>query len=242
MVSCQTFDWAKENAGMILSSFFWGYIVSQVPAGILAQKFGGKIVLFCATITYSMLTIMTPFVVVVGWEYVVAFRVISGLCQGCIYPSTHTLLAKWVHPAERTTLNTFAYCGTQVGTVVTLAISGAIGASSVGWPGIFYITGGFGLVWSVIWLLFGSSSPASHRRITYQERDYIESATGTSLNRPTRTPWKQILTSKPFIALFIVSCTQNWGFWTLMTGIPTYMNDVLNFDLTSVHLNVFFRF
>lgn len=230
----QTFDWAQTKAGTILSSFFWGYIIFQVPAGILAQRFGAKIVLFSSTVIYSMLTIMTPYVAVAGWEYIVTFRVISGLCQGCVYPSCHTLLAKWIHPSERTTLNTFAYCGTQIGTVVTLAISGAIATSSAGWPGIFYVTGGFGLIWSVLWFLFGSSSPSNHNRISYEERDYIEEATATSLNRPTRTPWKHILTSKPFIALFIVSCTQNWGFWTLMSGIPLYMNNVLDFDLTSV--------
>lgn len=26
-------------------------------------------------------------------------------------------------------------------------------------------------------------------------------------------------------------CAQNWGFWILMTEMPTYMNDVLGFDI-----------
>lgn len=35
-------------------------------------------------------------------------------------------------------------------------------------------------------------------------------------------------------ALIIVHCGQNWGFWTLMTEMPSYMNAVLKFDMAKV--------
>lgn len=46
-----------------------------------------------------------------------------------------------------------------------------------------------------------------------------------------RTPWKQIFTSTPMWALIIAHCGQSWGYWTLLTEMPTYLNSVLGFDI-----------
>ncbi|KAL4721662.1 hypothetical protein ACJJTC_000566 [Scirpophaga incertulas] len=44
----QIFDWDKKTQSLILSSFFWGYLVMQIPAGIVAKRFGGKPILLFA--------------------------------------------------------------------------------------------------------------------------------------------------------------------------------------------------
>jgi MFS family permease len=36
------FAWDKSTQGLILGSFYWGYIITQIPGGWLAAKFGGK--------------------------------------------------------------------------------------------------------------------------------------------------------------------------------------------------------
>ncbi len=36
------FTWDSRTQGVILGSFFYGYIVTQIPGGWLATKFGGK--------------------------------------------------------------------------------------------------------------------------------------------------------------------------------------------------------
>lgn len=55
-----------------------------------------------------------------------------------------------------------------------------------------------------------------------------------------RTPWKEILTSLPMWALIIVHCGQNWGFWLLLTEIPTYMSEVLGYDIKDVSITIKF--
>jgi MFS transporter, ACS family, solute carrier family 17 (sodium-dependent inorganic phosphate cotransporter), other len=40
----QYFDWDTKTQGVILSSFFYGYICTQFIGGILAAKIGGHIV------------------------------------------------------------------------------------------------------------------------------------------------------------------------------------------------------
>ncbi|CAB3259124.1 unnamed protein product, partial [Arctia plantaginis] len=46
-----------------------------------------------------------------------------------------------------------------------------------------------------------------------------------------KTPWKSIWTSMPFYALMVAHCGQNWGFWTLMTEMPSYMKQILEVDI-----------
>ena len=51
--------------------------------------------------------------------------------------------------------------------------------------------------------------------------------------RPKRypIPYKAIFTSVPFYAILIAHCCQNWGFYTLLTELPTYMNKILHFNI-----------
>jgi ACS family sodium-dependent inorganic phosphate cotransporter-like MFS transporter 5 len=90
------YEWTEQQKSMILSSFFWGYVVTQIPGGQLAKNVGGKVMLLVAIALCSLLNLLTPLFASFGFEAVVALRVVQGLCQGCIFPSTHTLLAKWV--------------------------------------------------------------------------------------------------------------------------------------------------
>jgi ACS family sodium-dependent inorganic phosphate cotransporter len=37
------------------------------------------------------------------------------------------------------------------------------------------------------------------------------------------TPWRSMLTSGPVWAIIIAHFTENWGFYTLLTGLPSFM-------------------
>lgn len=66
---------------MILSSFYWGYVLTHIPGGILAEKFGGKYTLALGILSTSIFTMLIPLVVVAtdgNWVWVTVFRVIVG--------------------------------------------------------------------------------------------------------------------------------------------------------------------
>lgn len=58
--SFQHFDWQHSVQAVILSSFFWGYIVLQVPAGELATRFGGKVLFTISVSVNSLLSMIIP--------------------------------------------------------------------------------------------------------------------------------------------------------------------------------------
>lgn len=171
----QTFDWNESSKSLVLSSFFWGYILLQIPAGMLAQKFCAKYIMLAGIELCSLATLLIPvFASIGGVPLLCALRMFQGLTQGFVYPSTHSVLSRWAPIPERGFLNTCSYAGTQFGTVVMLAVSGSLASSSGGWPNIFYVSGGVGCIWCILWFLFASNLPSQHKFISPAEVAYID--------------------------------------------------------------------
>ena len=49
-------------------------------------------------------------------------------------------------------------------------------------------------------------------------------------------PWKRIISSKVCIAHFVAHFCSNWGNYLFLTQLPSFMKDVLKFDIKSVSL------
>lgn len=229
----QVFEWDESQQGLILSSFFWGYVISQVPASQVAVKFGPKALLLVAGVSCAILTLITPWVAAYSWKLLLVCRLVQGLFQGFYFPCTHTILSKWAHPSERGRLAAVTYSGANIGTVLMLALSGIIASSFMGWPGIFYCSGIACLIWTAVFFVYGANSPGTCNRIADDERLFIESMPGSTAGKLS-VPWKDIMTSKAFIALIIVHSTQNWGYWTMLTEIPSYLKQVFGFNIKTV--------
>lgn len=110
-----TYEWSEAVQGVILSSFYWGYIITHIPGGMLVERLGGKVTLLAGIASTSLLTLLTPASIEYGGSTLLIInRVIMGLCQGFIYASVFGLLAAWIPLRERTTLGVFVLSGIQV--------------------------------------------------------------------------------------------------------------------------------
>ena len=47
-------------------------------------------------------------------------------------------------------------------------------------------------------------------------------------------PWQSILTSLPVWAIVVAHFAENWGFYTLLTEMPTFLSDVMDYELSQV--------
>ncbi|CAG0892873.1 unnamed protein product [Darwinula stevensoni] len=233
--SAEVYNWDEEMQGMILSAFFWGYIVTQIPGGLLAQRFGSKHLYGFGCLITAIFTLLTPLAAHLGARYLVAVRVIEGLGEGVTFPAMHALLAKWVPPLERTKIAAFVYSGATLGTVVALPLSGVLAHSPAlgGWPSIFYFFGVTGIIWWVFWCFLAYDSPDDHPWISPAEKQTIANALRQQVKPGHRfkVPYKAILKSAPFYAILVAHVGQNWGYYTLLTQMPKYMKDVLGYNL-----------
>ncbi|EDW56844.1 putative inorganic phosphate cotransporter [Drosophila sechellia] len=231
------YDWTEAEKSYILSSFFWGYILTQLLGGYLCKRFGVKSVMFWGVFGSGVCSALTPLFVGFGeWQAYCGIRVLMGLAQGVVFPCIHQHLAKWSPPEERNRLGALSQTGIECGNVSAMFLSGMIAKSSLGWPGISYVSAVVAFFWCALWLVFAANHPTESRFIGENELLYIES----SLKHHATIipiPWKAIWTSAPFLALLIVRCCENWGLSTLQAEIPSYMNGVLDMDMKG---NAFF--
>ncbi|XP_063536214.1 putative inorganic phosphate cotransporter [Cydia strobilella] len=227
-----TFDWNMQMQSMILSSFFWGYMILQVPGGLLADKVGGSLLIGISIGANSIISLILPTAAVYGgWYAVCACRVLQGLTQGFVFPSTHNLIGKWVPLDEKSRMGAFIYAGAQLGTAVMLMSAGFL-ANYWGWVSIFYFVGTCGVIWTLVYIFIGAGEPQNSKLISEEEKLYIQTSLGqVGGKKALPMPWTSLLTSMPFISVIIVHCCQNWGFYTLMTEMPSYMSQVLGVNV-----------
>uniref|UniRef100_A0A2A4IVF3 Major facilitator superfamily (MFS) profile domain-containing protein n=1 Tax=Heliothis virescens TaxID=7102 RepID=A0A2A4IVF3_HELVI len=134
------FDWSSQTKGLVLSSFFYGYLITQLPGGWLAAKIGGNRVFAIGIGATSLLTLFTPPLAHTSTALLIAVRVVEGLFEGVTYPCIHAVWSRWAPSSERARLATFAFSGSYAGTVVSMPICSLL-AHYTGWPGIFYVFG-----------------------------------------------------------------------------------------------------
>ncbi|OQV14442.1 Sialin [Hypsibius exemplaris] len=225
------FDWDASQQGLILGSFFYGYVCTQIFGGWAAQKYGAKYPFGWAILVSGALSLLIP--VAANWRYqaLITVRVLQGLFQGVIFPSMHTMMGQWAPPSERSRMVSIVYTGSEFGSITALGLSGVL-AEHLGWESAFYFFGATSILWYVLWQFFAFDSPNNHPRITEAERLYIVNSIGTTDAADTSPfPWRRAVTSLPFWALCVAYFGHNWGFYTLLTNIPTYLSKILHFSL-----------
>ena len=52
-------DLPEQQKGRVLAAFFWGYLLTQIPAGDIARRHGGKIVLLCGISVWTLFDLST---------------------------------------------------------------------------------------------------------------------------------------------------------------------------------------
>jgi len=231
------FEWDQKTQSALLGAFFYGYLIMQIPGGMMAARFGGKWLFGLGTLCTSVFSLLMPTAARIkdtGWKWMLAFRIIQGFGEGVTTPAMSSLLGQWAPPAERSIMATVTYGGTQMGTILGLPLAGLLCKATQygGWTLVFYIYGNLGLIWFACWTAFCFNDPDSHPRISAGEKDYINSSLGKG-SRPKipPTPWKYVLTSVPVWALIFTHACFNWTFYTLLTETPSYLADILHFDI-----------
>ncbi|XP_039292076.1 putative inorganic phosphate cotransporter isoform X3 [Nilaparvata lugens] len=243
------FPWSLKTKSKVLSAFFWGYFILQIPGGILARKFGPKPVLTTAVFVGSCASLLIPKCAeLFDWPVVFALQFIQGLSQGLVHPSVYTHISQWSPVNERSRAVGFVFCGQQFGSVVCLLLSGHLASSVLGWPSVYYKSGIIGLLWTIAWVLWGVTSPASHKSISLEERSFIGTNSGVDdKNKKVKgIPWKAILTSRPVLVMTLANVCNNWVFWSLVTLFPSFLSAVYGFNIknnsyfsTLPHLSMF---
>ncbi|GJQ83645.1 hypothetical protein Trydic_g14355 [Trypoxylus dichotomus] len=226
------FHWDKHAQNQLLGSFFWGYILTELPGGRMAEIVGARKIFGGGMLGASILTLLTPVVCYWGLIPSIVLRSVMGFFLGATWPAIPPMAAKWIPPMERSKFiaNMMA---SALGAAFTMPVCGFL-IDRLGWASVFYVTGAVGLVWSVSWFFLVFDSPADHPRISAEERLEIETKIAEGSGRgqkPKSVPWCAMLASAPVWAIIITHGCSVFGYFTVVNQLPTYMKDVLHFNV-----------
>jgi len=209
--------------GLVFSAFSWSYALLQIPGGIFLDRYGTKLTYFIAVTFWSAFTaamgaVHTLFGLIVT-------RVGMGVFEAPCYPANSRVLATWFPQHERARANGVYGVGQYAG-LGFLSVPLFWLTEQVGWRGLFYIVGGIGIVFGVIWW-FSYRNPSECTKVNRAEMEYIEAGGGGEYKgAPVHFRWDQIgmlLKHRQIVGASIGQFGGNSTLVFFVTWFPTYL-------------------
>lgn len=159
--------------GYIFSAFSWAYGVTQLPGGMLLDRFGARRMYALSLGLWTVVTaaislvglITTPVVIAVA--IVFALRLPLGVFESPAFPANARVAATCFPTAERGRATAVFNSAQYFATALFAPIMGWI-THEWGWRWVFVLLGALGLVLTVVWLRW-TDVPRRHRRVSEDE-------------------------------------------------------------------------
>jgi MFS transporter, ACS family, solute carrier family 17 (sodium-dependent inorganic phosphate cotransporter), other len=206
------FGWSPSVAGVVQSSFFYGYMACQIPSGFLSNRYSGRFVLPGGVATWSMFTAAVPLFATMVPTLCVS-RAAVGLGEGVAPSAVNDIVVKAVPKRERARAMSTIFGGLHMGSIMGLLLAPPL-IDRFGWASVFYVFGGLGVVWVAgfeAMLKAGESDMAAARDAMRSE----QAATGST----TAVPYRAFLRNGPVRALMFTHFANNWFHYTVRPAI-----------------------
>lgn len=228
--------WDRNAQANILAGYSWGLLFLTIPAGIVIDRFGVKVVFLTGQFLNLMTLFLSPTLAYMGEWWIFALRVICGIAGGFCWPSMIAMSSKWCPTREFGTLVSMGASGFPLGSLLAnLVASLFCSVGYRGWTWAFYFWGILNVLLFVVYAVFYQNLPQDNKFITEAELNYIIA------NQPDRkkgkgnknVPWRRLLCSTAVFAIITSNIGSSWTFYFVADFIPTYVKEVLNFDTTA---------
>ncbi|MCL6599704.1 MAG: MFS transporter [Alicyclobacillus macrosporangiidus] len=158
-------------AGLAGGIFFIGYMVLQVPGGMIAERGSAKKFIAWTIVGWGAIATLTGFVHSAGQLLVMRF--LLGVAEGGVWPAILVIIAHWFPNEERGRANAFFIMNIAIANIITGPLSGWI-LTIWNWRGVFIVEGLLSLALIAIWLPMMSDRPRDAKWISQAELQYIE--------------------------------------------------------------------
>jgi MFS transporter, ACS family, solute carrier family 17 (sodium-dependent inorganic phosphate cotransporter), other len=220
--------YSEAERGLVLSSFFWGYLWFQLPGGLFADRFGGKRVLGAGVALWSIATFLTP-IATASFALLLFMRAALGVGEAINFPAIHSIAARWTPASERARAISLHLSGTALGTIIALLASPPI-IIAFGWEAVFYISGLIGLLWLALWWWKAADRPEDSPGVSAAEMAEIR-AGRSEVDAAEKIPWGEICRERAVWAIVMAHLCNNFGFYILLLWLPSYLNQTFHVPL-----------
>jgi ACS family hexuronate transporter-like MFS transporter len=227
----------KSDLGITEHEYSWiigafqGAIMLQPVCGYVLDVVGLKIGFGIFAVAWSLISMAHG--LAHDWRSFAGLRGLLGFAEGCANPAGMKATAEWFPARERGLAGGIFNIGASVGSMLAPPLV-AWAILTYNWQMAFVITGGFGLAWVALWMVF-YDSPGTHTGLSDSERGYIAVGQEKHLESDGLPPSiLNILAQRNFwgIALPRFLADPTWG--TLTFWVPLYLSTARHFDLRHI--------
>lgn len=203
----------RAGIGFATGTFFFGYVVLQIPAGRLSSVWSAKWVIFGLLLVWGAISASTA--LVRTENELIVNRFLLGVAEGGVLTSTLVLIRHWFTRTERARANTVFLLSLPLGSVIANPISGMVLKLST-WQWMFIIEAIPCLVWAAFWAVAITDRPEHAAWLPAAERQRLTMA--LDAERAAETPlaghWISAIWNRSVLiiaAYNFLALAANWG-------------------------------
>lgn len=211
-LAVQELSLTQAEAGGFMSAFFLGYLLTQIPGGMLADRFGVRKVIAGSLLLAGSFTLL--FAWVPGYAAGILLRFSAGLGSGAILATAIKGVFDHFPPASRATAMGFFMTSLPAGLMLANLLSPRV-AANFGWRASFLTAGALTLLALTLslWLLPGTGSTVAGK------------------NRRTVKQLTTLLRNRPLLITAGAGFFAMWATWGLLTWNNSFLHDGLHLSL-----------
>jgi sugar phosphate permease len=217
--------------GALMSAFFAGYVLSQIPGGILADKFGARKVMVAGLVWWSVFTALTA--KATSMNPMLAIRALFGIGEGVFPNAAVKCVSNWFPRSERGTATAILISSNSIGTAIAPIFAVAIMALW-GWRTVFMSLFVPGLIIAVFIWFYIKDNPKDSKMVSaaemaeYTEPEPVLAGSGPSLS------WTSVLKMTSVWQCMLIWFTFDIAMWGFMAWLPTYLVKERGFEMVKM--------
>jgi sugar phosphate permease len=212
----QEFHMSTAAMGGVMSAFFVGYALMQIPGGFIADKIGARKSITFGMASWSVFSLLTGIVSSLG--PLIWIRVGFGLSEGIHPPSTFKVLSAWFSSTERARANGLMMSSNTIGPMIAPLLFAAV-VVRFGWRSAFYLVSIPGLFITALAYYYLRDDPSEFPGMSAQE--LAESAPGSTLTENVSIV--QLFTQRVLWHLWFVYLSWDITWWGFQAWLPSYL-------------------
>jgi sugar phosphate permease len=218
----------SKQLGKILGAFFFTYALFQIPAGWASDRFGGRVMLTCYILAWSILTGLTGLVTSVGGLLVI--RLLCGVAQAGAYPTSAAIVRRWFGLQHRGVASGLISMGGRIGGATAGILTFALITSTGSWRASLIILGIVGGLVAMIYWRVVRDLPPQPVESTLRVGTILDSNTRSTKLTEMPALLLTFCCSRSLSLAAFVQFSVNIGWAFLATWLPTYLTKVKSVD------------